>query len=180
MLTSLKTFLNTSFGRVSGDHLVQSHTQAGTSQGLIWLRTTHLLQGWSIFFRQLCWYLTSPTENIFSGNLVRIAFAAGWDSWLFSPHCASVCLHISYNPFYFSDEYSLYTATLVQSRCSQDADQELGVPNSTIAYGGCGIATAFAIEWMTKSEVSRIQLRLCCPQLIQADLNSACDSDVTY
>lgn len=26
------------------------------------------------------------------------------------------------------------------------------MPNSTIAYGGCVFSTAFAIEWMTKSE----------------------------
>lgn len=52
--------------------------------------------------------------------------------------------------------------------------------SSTIAHCGYGFSTAFAIEWMTKSELSRIQLSLCCPQLIQADFNSGCDSDDTY
>lgn len=124
MLTACKK-KKISFVRFSGDHLVQSHTQAGSSYSRPSLaedktppRMEYLLRA-SVLVLNLSHrehFLLKSSQNCFC---CKLAGSAG--SFLLTVHQRRACLHISYNPFYFSDEYSLYTVTLVQSSCSQDA-----------------------------------------------------------
>lgn len=76
---------------ISGDHLVQPHTQVGSGSSGLGPAEDKTSQGWIfyIFLVHLCWCLTTLTVNIFSLYPVRISFDASCDSYLLSPHCTS-------------------------------------------------------------------------------------------